>query len=879
MNGDAGLHTRVRAIFEEAVARPPEERDALVAVLCGGDLDLRDQVRRLLAAHVDAGSFLEHPVAPAPSGEGVSLAGKRLGPYALVREIGRGGMGAVYLAERVDGQFRKEVAIKLGPAILAGADAARRFRQEQQILASLEHPHIAHLLDAGTTDEGLPYVVMEYVQGDPIDVYCDRRRLTVPERLRIVAGVCDAVQFAHRHLVVHRDLKPSNILVTADESIKLLDFGIAKLLDDRAEESGLTRSGVRPMTPEYASPEQVSGTRVTTASDVYALGLLLYEILTGQRAHRLKTTSLDEIVRVVCEADPERPSGAFTRLPAPEQAAVSAARATTPDRLRKQLAGDLDLIVMAAVRKEPARRYTSVAALADDLQNYLAERPVNAHGEGVAYRARKFARRHAWPVATAAIAVVALAAGLAATLWQSREAEKARAQADAERRRAERRFDDVRTLATGFVFQFHDAIANLAGATPARQLVVSKGVEYLDKLAVDAAGDPSLQKDLADAYERMSEIQANPYGSNVGDSAGSLDSATKALSIRESLAAGTPPGSPERSALIGSRLRLGDTYQAMGRSADAVDSYRRVVSEGDAMGGAAADAGTRSRVAAASNRLCGILQALGDATGSLSNCERSVALSMALLAERDTPATREAVASATLAHANALRLNGRSTEAFDASARAIDALRTLATDAPDSGRIRLQLATALAQQGTVLAALGRTADAVSATNESIALLDALYEGDAGNQRIRTLLSYLLLRRAPLLMAAGRQGEAAASTRRGLGLLGALASRPGASATEMNDYASWLLTCEPASERRPAEALALARKAAGTQPNPVYLDTLALALFETGSRAEALKTAEQALSMLPPVAAGTTPSGLRREIEGHLERFRDTPDRP
>jgi non-specific serine/threonine protein kinase/serine/threonine-protein kinase len=871
MGEAADVHARVRSIFEEALARSPEDRETYLVTACHDD-DVRHRVRRLLAAHGEAESFLEQPAAPPV--EAPDFAGRRLGPYELVREIGRGGMGTVYLARRVDGQFEKDVAIKLVPRGLAGDQAVERFRREQQILASLDHPHIAHLLDAGATDEGVPYVVIEYVQGDPIDRYCDARRLPVADRLRLIATVCDAVQFAHRHLVVHRDLKPSNILVSADGTIKLLDFGIAKLIDDPVSDAALTRTGVHPMTPEYASPEQVAGQRMTTASDVYSLGLLLYELLTGVRAHNLKSSSLDEIVRVVCESAPERPSAALARLAPEEQARIGEARSAPPDRLRRQLEGDLDHIVLAALRKEPDRRYTSVAALADDLRNYLDERPVNARGESVTYRAGKFLRRHALPAAAVALALVALVAGLVATLWQAREAEQARRVADGERRRAERRFADLRALATGFVFEFHDAIATLAGATPARQLVVSKGIQYLDGLAADAARDRSLQTDLADAYDRLSEIQANPYGSNVGDTAGSLESVKKAMAIRETLAEGTPPDSVERRKLVGSLIRLGDTYQSLGRMPDALTAYKRVVAEGEAaIAAGAADADTRARVGAASNRLCGLLQATGDAAGSLVNCERSLSINTALLAARDTPASREAVAGAQMAYANGLRLNGRTEEALAAITKATETLRTLLKEAPDNGRLRLQLATGLGQQGTVQAALGRAADSVSATGEAVALLDSLYTADPGNQRIRTILSYLLLRQSPTLVAAGRTADAAASTRRGLGMLRALAARDGASPTEMNDYASWLLTCEPASERRPAEALQYARKAAASQPHPVYLDTLALALFENGQRSEAVKTAEQALAMLPPVAPGATPGGLRREIEGHLQRFR------
>jgi tetratricopeptide (TPR) repeat protein len=869
-------HQRLRAVFEDALLQEPSARGGFVEAACSDAPGLRQEVLRLLAAHDAASTFLEQPAGlPLSPPEEPSFEGHRLGPYELVREIGRGGMGTVYLARRVDGQFDKQVAVKLVPASARGADAARRFRQEQQILASLEHSHIARLLDAGATDEGVPYFVMEYVEGEPIDRYCDRLALSIANRLTLFATVCDTVQYAHRHLVVHRDLKPTNILVTADGTIKLLDFGIAKLLDDADPARGGTMTGVYPMTPEYASPEQVTGDPVTTASDVYALGLLLYELLTGQRAHNLKAPSLDEIVRVVCRSEPDRPSAAVGWLETdPPRRAARA-------KLRKELTGDLDQIVLAALRKEPERRYGSVAALAGDIRSYLTGRPVVARGEDWTYRAQKFVRRNALVVMAAAGVFLALAAGLVATLWQARETDRARRDADAQRVQAERRFDDVRRLATSFVFDFHDAIANLAGATPARQLVVSKGLEYLDSLARDAARDQSLQRDLADAYDRVSDIQGSLYASNVGDVKASLESIKKATTIREELARRSGPQSAESHALGRSLIRLGDAYLANGQVKEAVELYRQVVRHGDA---ALQQGGDTSQallsIAEANHRLCASLMAMGDSSGAVVSCQTSAKTYDAALAV--TPATavvREQVARLNLAYANALRLTGRGEEALSAVRNASQESARLAEESPTNARLRMQWSTTLGQQGMVQASLGRETDAVESLRHAVELLDELIAADPANQRVRTLLSFLLLRRSPVLVQAGKSQAAAESARRGLAMLKAQAERATAGPTDMNEYASWLLTCLPESERRPTEALRFATRAVQVQENAVYLDTLALAHYQTGAAALAVKTGERALALLPPVPDGAKPNGLRSEIERHLAQFRSTSPKP
>jgi non-specific serine/threonine protein kinase/serine/threonine-protein kinase len=875
-NLDPDHWRKINDLFHAALEREPHQRLAFLANECAADTGLLEQVERLLEAHSRASGFIETrlngAVRSLVSGEEVTI-GAQFGSYRVVGELGRGGMGAVYVAERADTQYEKRVAIKLVKRGMDTDAVLKQFRHERQILAGLEHPNIARLLDGGTTAGGLPYFVMEYIEGLPIDAYCDSRRLPIAARLQLFRQVCAAVTHAHQHLVVHRDIKPSNILVTPDGTPKLLDFGIAKIL--HAGEPAETRGTVAPfrvMTPEYASPEQVTGDRVTTASDVYALGLLLHELLTGQRAHRLKTSNLEEVVRVVCNSEPVRPSTVFAGLKGRSE--VSATRGTTPEKLLKQLAGDLDQIVLAALRKEPQRRYPSVAAMAEDVHNYLAKRPVVARGEAWTYRARRFVRRNALPVTALAGAFIALAVGLVATLWQARVAESARREAEVQRSQAERRFEDVRKLATSFVFEFHDAIANLAGATPARELVVSRGLEYLDSLAKDAERDRRLQLDLAEAYDRLSDIQGNPFGSNVGDVRASLESMKKATAIRELAAKSMAPDSAEGLALIRSLSRLGDANHATGRSKDAVELYRRVVLAGATLQSGETRLEVQKSVAHASNRLCAILMTLGDSGGALEGCKNSVQVYEALVrADPGNANLREQAASAYSASANTLRLTGLVAEALPLSRRASDELEKLAEATPADGRVRLELATALTRQGNVEAALGSDADAVKSYDQAVDLLDDLLTADPGDQRIRTILSYLLLRQSPVLIRAGHAAAASASTRRGLAMLKTQAERPTAGPTDLNEYATWLLTCEPATERRPSEALRFARRAAESQAHPVYLDTLAMAYFQTGAVEQAVKTAEQALAMLPPLALGLRPTGLRSEIEDHLAQFR------
>ena len=414
---------QIKGILDEALEQEEPERAGFIAAACQGDDELRREVESLAASEAEIGDFIETPVFRIRLDEVEPLAvGERIGAWRIVREIGWGGMGAVYLAERADQEFEQRVAIKLVRRGMDTDEIVRRFRSERQILAHLDHPNIAKLFDGGTTADGRPYFVMEYVEGRPIHDFCDERKLSVRERLELFRQVCAAVHFAHQNLIVHRDLKPGNILVTADGVPKLLDFGIAKLLDPTQEAFALTRADLRPMTPDYASPEQVRGEPITTASDVYSLGVLLYRLLTGQRPYR-PTTDPQALAEAICKTEPVRPSSAIARA------------GEIPDSetriLRRQVAGDLDNIVLMAMRKEPQRRYASVDQLSNDIERHLEGLPVVARKDTLGYRTRKFVGRHKLGV-TLAAATLLMIVGFSITVtlfWQRAERARERAQA------------------------------------------------------------------------------------------------------------------------------------------------------------------------------------------------------------------------------------------------------------------------------------------------------------------------------------------------------------------------------------------------------------------------------------------------------------------
>jgi len=479
-----------------------------------------------------------------PSNE--SSHGRKIGHYTVVEQIGRGGMGEVFSAYRSDGQFEQKVAIKL---VRTGADSAavlQRFRNERQILAGLDHPNIARLLDGGTNDDGVPFLVMELVVGSPIDTYCDAHKLSIARRLELFRQVCLAVQFAHQHLVIHRDIKPGNILVTEDGTPKLLDFGIAKLVDD----SGQVAATLMPsFTPDYASPEQLRGDAISTASD-----------LTGRSPYRVEPRTPAKLADAITNADPERPSTSVTRTETSVSGELtpqflSDVRDSTPALLQKKLRGELDDILLKALRKEPNRRYGSVEQFSEDIRLYLARRPVSARKGTWNYRAGKFLRRNRAGVAAAGLVATTLVAGVLMTWREARIAE-------ANRRKADARFNDVRKLANSLVFDVHDKIQNLPGAADSRKLILQKAIGYLDSLAADTQNDPVLMRDLVVGYSRIAELEGNPYHPNLGDTKAALADYQKSLTLEESLVRMYPDSEKDQFNLAQLYADLGEVHMA-----------------------------------------------------------------------------------------------------------------------------------------------------------------------------------------------------------------------------------------------------------------------------------------------------------------------------
>jgi non-specific serine/threonine protein kinase/serine/threonine-protein kinase len=556
---------------------------------------------------------------------------KQIGPYRVQRELGRGGMGVVFLAWRDDQQFRKQVAIKILPGHLVDDQMRRRFRFERQTLANLEHPNIARLLDGGTTEHGEPYLVMEYVRGAmPIDRYCEEQQLRLADRIRLFRDVIAAVHYAHQHLVVHRDLKPSNILVSPEGVVKLVDFGIAKALLPTflEEEPAKTVTGLHAMTPEFASPEQVRGEAIGTASDIYSLGVVLHLLLTGSLPFRTREQGMPELVREICEVEPPRLS---TRVSRKSAASTSEHRETEKDtepvlfqmegraRLARMLAGDLDNIVLMALRKDPQRRYASAEQFSEDLGRYLDGLPVLARTDSFRYRASKFIRRNAGGVAAALLVLLAVAGGVTSTVLQAHraEAERARAAANAaeanvqwkraeelarlarqsqaraeqlaatarakadeaerERVKAEARFRDVHKLATSFLFDFDRQIAPLAGSTQTRKMLVEKAQEYLERLSGDGVRDPQFMHDLAIAYYQIGAIQRSRHAPNLGDTQGALRSYHKALQIAERSRARTGNTVPTMRALATAYTGIADIATLQGDTMSALERYERAL--------------------------------------------------------------------------------------------------------------------------------------------------------------------------------------------------------------------------------------------------------------------------------------------------------------
>jgi eukaryotic-like serine/threonine-protein kinase len=804
---------QMKTVFNAALDLRLEEREAFLARECGGNNELRLQVERLLRSHHDAGLFLVSPAiveagvvstdGAAGSANEPDRAGQRIGPYEIIRELGHGGMGTVFLAIRADDQYRKQVAIKL---VNRGMDTdliLRRFMMERQILANLEHPNIARLLDGGSTADGLPYFVMEHIDGLRITDYCDAHRLTPTERLELFRQVCAALQYAHQNLVVHRDIKPSNILVTSDGVPKLLDFGIAKLLSPGwdAETGEATASMVTLMTPEYASPEQLRGLFITTASDVYSLGIIMYELLSGHHPYRLSSRRPDEIAEVILREEPEKPSTAAGRRKTADNNATHQEPHPADDRpltdgpihqasIRnpKSLRGDLDNIVLKALRKEPQRRYASVLELAEDIRRHLAGLPVTATPDTLGYRVGKWLQRNRTTALAATVLLITLITATGITAWQARVARR-------ERDNAQRRFAQVRQLANKVLFEYHDKVVKLSGSVSLREQMMKDALEYLDNLAIESSTDVGLQREVAAAYQKIGDVQGNPYESNLGDIEGALNSYHKALRIREQLVAKQLADADLRRELAKSHEAIGDILWTKGDYSGAVTNYLgtlRIYEEVFGSGkGTVEDsygiARTRVRIGQAWSRS-------GDAAGALESFQLGLAKYEEVTAQ--APAVkkyRRGKGSAFLKVGDMLAQNADWHVALENHRKALALWSALSADEPLHASLKRDVIIATNKIASDLEQLNDFKGALEASNQVISMQEKLVAADQKNAQFTSELGTYYVARAGIEGKMKNFPAALASLRSGMPMLQELARNSPENADLRRDLAMAYLT--------------------------------------------------------------------------------------
>jgi eukaryotic-like serine/threonine-protein kinase len=833
---------QIRSILESALELTPASRKTFLDGVCA-DPSLRQEIDSLLLSHDQAGANALNPGSLSLYFEQEIrfrlLPGKRIGPYEIVEEIAQGGMGAVYRAIRADGEYKQQVALKIVRADLGVDLTAGRFRNERQILASLDHSNIAKILDGGTTADGLPYFVMELIDGSPITEYCDQQKLRVDQRLEIFRTVCSAVHYAHQHLVIHRDIKPTNIVVTAEGVPKLLDFGIAKILGPNLlpQDATLTAGGLWPMTPEYASPEQLRGGTITTATDVYSLGLVLYQLLSGHRAYRFTSRMPHDIARAIFDSEPERPSAVIRRTEGlgcdddkktvltPER--IGQLRGDSLQKLQRRLAGDLDNIAMKAIRKEPRERYNSVEQFAEDIRRHLGSLPVIARKDTAGYRASRFIQRHKAGVTAAMVVAVAVIAGLGATLYEAHIAR-------AERARAEARFTDVRALANALMFDVHDSIENLPGSTPARKLLVERALRYLDTLSRDSASDASLQRELATAYEKVGTVQGNPFGANLGDTQGALDSYRKSMAIRESLAKLNPKdidgqlGIARSQRLIGAVMANRGDRDCVPRMQDSLATAERLSQV------APSNPAVLQELQAGYYLLAITLDGYGDYQAASGYLQKllPIAEERAGAAPEDRVLRRE-LARVEVKLGYALAKLGSRKDGMVHSQRGLEILESLATDETDAESSRW-LGMAHWMVGDILLLDGDATGALHSYRQERRIVQALGAADPTN----AVLQY------DFACATGRVGNALA-----------LADRQTAGLDMLNQAARMF-------------RIQLARDPVYTEPRFCLAATLVWAgegLARTGESAQALESFQDALAIWDPLALHSKGTGIEADL--------------
>lgn len=795
--------SRVEAHFVNLSELPVEERAGALAAI--DDAVVRAEVESLLK-HSEGDETLQSVVRDvALKLDDPLRRDKRVGPYRLVRRLGQGGQGTVFEAERDDGSFRQRVAIKIVKWETDTPVARRLFRHERQILAGLEHPNIARLLDGGETEEGTPYLVMEFVDGQPITTAASG--WPVARRLEVFLDVLSAVAFAHRNLIVHRDLKPSNILVTQDGTAKLLDFGIAKLLDANAQNT-MTSQGA--LTPEYASPEQVRGLPVSTASDVYSLGVILYHLLTGRQPYAVTSATYNELERVICHEPPTPPS----------------------------LDSDLDDIVLIALRKEPERRYGSVQEFAADVRRYLDHQPVLARPDTGWYRTQKYLRRHWVGLVAAGLALSGICAGSALAVYQARIAqEQARIATD--------RFNDVRALATRFLFEFDKEISAVPGNTKARGLLMATAKTYLDKLSSDAAGDEGLLAELATAYEKLGDVQGSPGFSNLGRPEDAARSYESAIAILERLSKKNPKYKSALAIDLGFAGRIAgsmvQTEKALELTARAVQISDEIRMQSPANKSLIRDA------AAAYSRLAIVQQGKYRSEDALVSAKRSVALFEESMPVNRTLRDRHSMALALGRLSRASRSVSDLDAAGTAAKRGRDLEMEILTQEPHNKSWRLGLAGALEELAMIEDSdrypnRGNPAAAIGYWSESMKIFDEFANADANDAQIQINGSVVAAGYAMSLLRRNSAGDLQQ------------ADRISARSTALLDQAY---------EHAPGNSVALTR-----EPRVRYARAAVLAAL--GRKSEAIRISERALAAQRSLEEkGRFSSDERLDLAGQL----------
>lgn len=756
----ASRWAQVKEVFQHALAIDPGERDGFLREQCGEDAGLRLEVQSLLDAASEDVEILDTPNHLPSLGpivqrvrdewdRGESLIGRVVGSYRIQSLIGEGGMGSVYLGIREDAEFRMQVAIKVLNRSADGYDIVERFRLERQILARLNHPFIARIFDGGVTSDGLLYFVMEYIQGIPLDEYLRRTRPGVETRLQMFREICSAVSYAHQNLVVHSDIKMGNILIMQDGMPKLLDFGISRVLDAEGKERSATKEGaVTALTPAYASPEQLRGESLSTASDIYSLGVLLYEMVCERRPYELDPGNPLAILSKIAAGNPPRPSEISTL------AGVSS---------------DLDAIILKAIQPRPGDRFITANQFSQDVARYLNHQPVSACPDTSIYRTRKFLRRNRVAVLIGFAAIVSLLGGVITSIYLANRAEF-------QRQRAEARFEDVRQLASSLIFDLDSDLARLPGATGVRGKLVERSLEYLDRLSQDAVGDRRLQGELAAAYERLGDVQGRPTVANIGNTALALECYRKALSIREAIRddaeqnlAAKADIAQTYSRLSGLLKLMGDYQAGLQYDRDALRMYQEMLVL------APNSLEHRRKVASAYTSLGGGLSQIGDWDGVLESRRQALRMFEEILAAgSEDPEDKRGLC---LAHRRLggiqLMLKNR-TEAENHFRKALSLSQEMIRENATDARNLNDVAASAISLGGLLYDVKQYQEAMDRYRQALQIHEDLAVTDPLDARNRSLLASTLYRLARTMIAAGDARSALPLVRRTLDMRAELA---------------------------------------------------------------------------------------------------------